>query len=344
MSVNINWDDLGFALRPAKDMFLATCKLGAPWEAGAIRPFGNLSMSPAASVLNYGQGLFEGLKCQRSRTDELLLFRPLDNGRRLVEGAKRLCLPGYPPELFVEAVKQVVRHNADYVPPYGKGSLYIRPCLIGTGAVLGVSPAPEYTFVIYASPVGAYFKTGFKPGRFIITRDFHRAAPHGTGAVKSIGNYAGTMLPAKLMKAEGYNECIYLDAREDKYIEEVGAANFFCVKGQTLYTPALGSILPGITRHSIMTLAREKLGMEVRETAVSAEEAMNADEAFCTGTAAVVSPIGTLVMGDREATLSQGGVGPRTRQLYDLLTRIQLGEAPDEWGWVVRVDKASQAT
>lgn len=335
MAVNINWDALSFSLTPTREMFVAVCKADGIWTSGEFRPFGNISLSPAAGVLNYGQGIFEGLKCQRSPQGTLLLFRPIENGKRFAESARRLCMPAYSPEQFVEAVKETVRRNADYVPPQGKGSLYIRPCLWGTGAILGVAPAPEYTLLIYTSPVGPYFKTGFKPGRFVVTRDYHRAAPKGTGGVKCIGNYAGTMYPGKQVKAQGYNECIYLDAREDKYIEEVGAANFFCVKGRTLMTPSLGSILPGITRQSVMTLAREKLGMDVRETNISVDEAFSADEAFCTGTAAVISPIGTLVAGKQEIVFQNGDVGPVTRNLYDLLTRIQMGEERDEWGWVV---------
>lgn len=337
MAVNINWDNLSFSLTPTREMFVAVCKADGIWTPGEFRPFGNISISPAAGVLNYGQGIFEGLKCQRSRKGTCLLFRPLDNGKRFAESARRLCMPEYPPEQFVEAVRETVQRNSDYVPPQGKGSLYIRPCLWGTGAILGVAPSPEYTLLIYTSPVGPYFKTGFKPGRFVVTRDYHRAAPKGTGGIKCIGNYAGTMYPGKMVKAQGYNECIYLDAREDKYIEEVGAANFFCVKGRTLMTPSLGSILPGITRQSVMTLAREKLGLEVRETGITVEEALSADEAFCTGTAAVISPIGTLVTEQREVVLRNGEAGPVTRHIYELLTRIQMGEEKDEWDWVVPV-------
>lgn len=337
MGAAINWDNLGFALNPGREMFVSVCRAGGEWDGGTYRPFGDISISPAAAVLNYGQGLFEGMKCQRTKDGRLLLFRPLDNGKRLASGARRLCMPEFPPERFVEAVRETVKRNADYVPPYGKGSLYIRPCLWGTGAVLGVQPAPEYTLVIYVSPVGPYFKTGFRPGKFIFMRDYHRSAPKGTGHVKAIGNYAATLYPAKLIKAQGYNDCIYLDAREDKYIEEVGSANFFCIKGKTLCTPALGSILPGITRESVLTLAREVLGLEVRETSISVEDALAADEAFCTGTATVISPIGTLVLDGREVVFQGGEVGLVTRKLYDLLTRIQVGEEKDSWGWIVPV-------
>lgn len=337
MGVNIDWDTLTFSLTATREMFISTCKADGDWDQGEYRPFGNISISPAAGVLNYGQGLFEGMKCQRARDGRLLLFRPLENGKRMAEGARRLCMREYPPDRFATAVRETVRRNADYVPPHGKGSLYIRPCLWGTGAILGVAPAPEYTFVVYVSPVGAYFKTGFKPGKFVITREFHRAAPRGTGNVKSIGNYAGTMYPGKKAKSQGFNDCIYLDAREDKYVEEVGSANFFCVKGKTLLTPSLGSILPGITRQSVLTLAREVLGLEVRETNVSVDDAFAADEAFCTGTATVISPVGSLVLDGREVEFQGGEVGPVTRSLYDLLTGIQLGEAEDRWGWVEEV-------
>jgi branched-chain amino acid aminotransferase len=237
----------------------------------------------------------------------------------------------------VEAVSEVVRRNIDFVPPYGKGSLYIRPCLWGTGPVLGVSPAPEFTFMVYVSPVGQYFKTGVTPIKLEVTTDFHRAAPKGTGGVKSIGNYAGAMLPAKKTKAKGFNECIYLDAREDKYIEEVGAANFFCVKGDTLVTPKLGSILPGITRKSVMQIASDVMGLKVLEKSLSVEEAFAADEAFCSGTAAVISPIGSITYKGQEKIYNDFEVGKVTQELYNHLTRIQLCEEEDRFGWVVTV-------
>lgn len=337
MSTKINWDDLSFALTPTRAMFVSKCKVDGKWEKGALTPFKNFSISPAAGVLNYGQGIFEGLKALRTRENKIVLFRPLENGKRMAMSAHRLCMPEFPPEKFVEAVKAVVRKNADFIPPYGKGSLYIRPCLWGTGPILGVAPAPEYTFLIYASPVGPYFKTGFKPIKLVFTREYHRAAPKGTGCAKVIGNYAGTMLAAKEVKAKGYNECIYLDAREEKYIEEVGAANFFCIKGKTLLTPSLGSILPGITRDSIMRIAKDVLKLSVRECGVSVKDALSADEAFCTGTAAVVSSIGCVVYQGKEKVYHGGEVGPITRKLYDLLTGIQLCEEKDRYGWVVRV-------
>jgi branched-chain amino acid aminotransferase len=337
MSSKIDFDKLCFSITPGETMFISKCKADGMWDKGAYLPYGDIPISPAAGVLNYGQGLFEGLKAMRTKTGKVVLFRPSENGKRMTEGAHRVCMPPFPVEKFVEVICEIVRRNVDFVPPYGKGSLYIRPCLWGTGAVLGVSPAPEFTFMVYVSPVGQYFKTGVKPISLEITRDFHRAAPKGTGGVKSIGNYAGAMLPAKKTKAKGFNECIYLDAREDKYIEEVGAANFFCVKDHTLLTPKLGSILPGITRKSVMQIAKDVMGLQVIEKSISVEEAFLADEAFCSGTAAVISPIGSITYGDQVKTFKDFEVGPITQALYDHLTRIQLCEEEDRFGWVVEV-------
>lgn len=338
MANSINWEDLSFPLTPTKTMFVSTCKQDGIWDSGAWLPFGNISLSPAACVLNYGQGLFEGLKALRTKTGKIVLFRPLDNGKRLEGGAIRLCMPKYPADKFVEVVKEAVKQNEEFVPPFGKGSLYIRPCLFGSGGILGVAPAPEYTFLVYVSPVGPYFKTGFNPISLVVTQKFHRAAGKGTGNVKFIGNYAGTMYPAKQVKAEGYNECIYLDAKEDKYIEEVGAANFFCVKGNTLSTPALGSILPGITRDSVLKIARDKLGMAVEEKPLSIDEALLADEAFCSGTAAVISSIGKIAYNGTEKIYNGGAVGQTTAKLYKMLTDIQLCEQIDTYGWVVDIN------
>lgn len=337
MASKIDFDNLSFSITPADTMYISKCKTDGAWDKGAFLPYGDIPMSPAAGVLNYGQGLFEGMKALRTKVGKVVLFRPAENGKRLADGADRVCMPAFPVEKFVEVVKELVRKNIDFVPPYGKGSLYIRPCLWGTGAILGVAPAPEFTFIVYASPVGPYFKTGFTPIKLEITRDFHRAAPKGTGGVKYIGNYAGGMLPAKKTKAKGFNECIYVDAREEKYIEEVGAANFFCVKGNTLMTPSLGSILPGITRHSVLQIARDVMGLQIVEKNVSVDEALAADEAFCSGTAAVVSPIGSITCEGREKIYNDFKVGPITQALYNHLTRIQLCEEDDRFGWVVLV-------
>lgn len=337
MSFNIDWNKLSFSLTPAKTMFIAKCPIGGEWSDGEYIPYGNISISPAAGVLNYGQGIFEGMKAQRTKDGKIVLFRPDQNGLRLQNSARRICLPVLSVEKFVDVIKKMVIENEEYIPPYGKGSLYLRPCIWGTGAILGVSPAPEYTFIVYASPVGPYFKTGFKPIKLEITTEFHRAAPHGTGNVKYIGNYAAGMFAARQTKAKGFNEVIYLDAREDKYIEEVGAANFFCIKGNKLLTPKTGSILPGITRKSVMQLAADKFGMEISEQNVSIEEALSADEVFCAGTAAVISSIGSISYNGEETIYNDFNVGPTTQKIYNMLTKIQLQEVEDPYGWTIEV-------
>jgi branched-chain amino acid aminotransferase len=319
---------------PSEMMYVAKAKSGEPWGRGELVPFGNISMSPAAGILNYGQGIFEGMKAQRTDAGAIVLFRTESNAARFASGAARMGMPPVPEELFVEATHALVAANAKFVPPAGRGSLYIRPCLMGSGAILGVQAAPEFTFIIYASPVGPYFKGGMSPISLQVADEFHRACIGGSGGVKAIGNYAPGIVPSKRAKESGFSEIIYLDAREHRYVEEVGAANFFCVKDGTVYTPFLsGSILPGITRMSVIQLAKD-LGHQVKECKVDIELALSADEAFCTGTAAVISPIGKIQHGDKITEYAAGKVGPLTRQLYDALQGIQLGRAPDPHGWL----------
>jgi branched-chain amino acid aminotransferase len=334
MTAKIDWDTLGFSFTPTDFMYRNTCQADGVWGEGEILPFGDISLSPAAAVLNYGQGLFEGLKAQRTQNNNIVLFRPSANGQRLVEGAERLLIPPFPPEKFVEAIKEVVRKNIEYVPPYGKGSLYLRPCLWGTGPILGVAPASSFMLIIFACPVGPYYKGDLQPVKFKITNNFHRAAPKGVGNVKFIGNYTGGLMVSRAAKKEGYSGCIFLDAKEDKYIEEVETSNFFCVVDGKLFTPALGSILPGVTRDSIIQLAREKMGLEVIEKQVSVSEAQKASECFCTGTAAVITPIGAIEYQGKETVFNDFNVGPITQHIYNLLTHIQLQEAEDTYGWV----------
>lgn len=338
MPANIDWDNLGFAYKPTDFMYMNTATGEGDWGEGEMRPFGNFSISPAATVLNYGQGIFEGLKAQRTQNDEIVLFRPEMNGKRLADGAKRILIPPFPPERFVEVVKEVVRKNLDYVPPYRKGSLYLRPCIWGTGPILGIGPASEYTFLIYACPVGPYYKAGLAPLKFKVSQDFHRSAPRGMGHVKFIGNYTGGLIITREAKKEGFNGCIFLDSREDKYVEEAEAANFFCVIDGKLITPKLGQILPGITRDSVIRLASEKLGLEVLEKDLPIDEAFKASECFCAGTAAVISPIGMIHYDGKEVEFNHFKVGPITQKIYDLLTKIQLCEVEDSFSWVKKID------
>ena len=337
MGKDIDWDKLTFSLTPTDTMYVATTTAEDPWMPGDLRPYGNISISPAVGVLNYGQGLFEGMKAYRTAKDRVVFFRPDENARRMQRGADRLKMPPVPESIFIDAVEQVVQANIDYLPPMGRGAMYVRPLLMGSGPVLGVAPAPSYSFMIYVTPVGPYFKGGMKAIDLLISNEFHRAAPGGSGGVKAIGNYAPGMMPSRIAKSKGYAEVIYLDARTSTYIEEVGAANFFCVKDNVLYTPELtGTILPGITRASIIALARH-LGYDVHEEKVSAEFAMSADEAFCCGTAAVISPIGSITHDDKKVTYGDGSPGIMTTTLYDMLTGIQNEKQEDIFGWLHEV-------
>lgn len=334
----IDWDNLGFDIKPADRMFVARWRQGS-WDRGGITDYGPLSLHPAAAVLNYGQGVFEGMKAYRTRDDRIALFRPRRNAERLNQGCRRLCMPEVDPDFFMDALLSTLRENRDCVPPYGKGDLYIRPVLFGSGQVLGVAPAPEYTFAIFMSPVGPYFKGGFRGIRLQVRRDYHRAPRHGTGDVKAIGNYATSLLPRLEVKDQGFQEVIYLDAATSTYVEEVGAANFFLVKQGVVATPRLGgSILPGITRDATMRIARDRFGLVVQERDVRCDELFTADELFCTGTATVITPIVTVCMDGEERTIGSGKPGKTTTRLFEELRGIQLGERPDPDDWVVHLE------
>ena len=331
----IDWDSLTFSFTETDRMFVANGSWEDGWSEGRMVDFQPLNLSPAACVLNYGQGLFEGMKARRTPDGKITLFRPEMNARRAAEGARRLVMPEVSESMFIKAVKKVAEENKRWVPPHGKGELYLRPILFGSSARLGVSPAEEYMFVVFAVPVGPYFKGGMTPISLRVSQNHHRAAPGGSGGVKAIGNYAPGMMPSKRAKSEGYSEIIYLDAVEHNYVEEVGAANFFCVKDGVVYTPELtGTILPGITRLSIIELARS-MGLTVVEEKVSIDFALSCDEAFCAGTAAVISPIGSIQHGEIEEDF--GGVGDTTLALYERLTGIMGGALEDSFNWTVEV-------
>jgi len=340
----VDFDDLGFGaehrLRTA--MFRGQCAGAgggaAGWEGG-IQEYGPLQLDPCAQVLNYGQSIFEGMKAQRTPEGEVVLFRPEENARRMMQGALRMSMPQVPEDFFLDAVEQTVRANEELVPPHGKGSLYVRPLLLGTGAILGLGPAPEYTFLVYCSPVGAYFKGGqLAPIDLTVEQTFHRAAPGGTGGTKAAGNYS-PVLPAQLeAKGRGFSDVVYLDAVENRYLEEVSSCNLFVVDGDRIRTPPLtGTILPGVTRKSVIELARAE-GFTVDEAPVSVDDAMRADEVFTTGTAVVLCPVGSLTYGGERRQFGQPGEPtPAALKLYTALTDIQLGKLPDPYGWVKRV-------
>ncbi|XP_023543213.1 branched-chain amino acid aminotransferase 2, chloroplastic-like [Cucurbita pepo subsp. pepo] len=330
---DLDWDNLGFGIIPTDYMYVMKCPRGGSFSNGELKRFGNIELSPSAGVLNYGQGLFEGLKAYR-KDGSILLFRPEENALRMRMGAERMCMQSPTVDQFVEAVKATVLANKRWVPPAGKGSLYIRPLLMGSGAVLGLAPAPEYTFLIYVSPVGNYFKEGIAPINLVIEHELHRATPGGTGGVKTIGNYAAVLKAQSAAKAKGYSDVLYLDCVHKKYLEEVSSCNIFVVKGNVISTPAIkGTILPGITRKSIIDVARS-LGFQVEERFVAVDELLEADEVFCTGTAVVISPVGSVTyLGKR---ISYGdGVGVVSQQLYSVLTRLQMGLIEDKMNWTV---------
>ena len=241
--------------------------------------------------------------------------------------------------MFMKAVEQVVKDNADYVPPTGKGSLYIRPVAWGTGPILGVKPAPSYTFLIFVSPVGPYFKGGVKPLNLRVTNNFHRAAPKGIGNAKAIGNYSASLYPRQLAMEGGFDEVIYLNAGDENLIEEVGSANLFALKGNVLKTPRLaGSILPGVIRDSVMKIAKDVLGLDVQETDLTLDEMLNADEAFCTGTAVVVTPIGKICTENSEYVIGDGNMGSVTADLRKKILNIQSEIDNDEFGWITALN------
>ncbi|WJX55216.1 Branched-chain-amino-acid aminotransferase, mitochondrial [Trifolium repens] len=333
---DIDWDNLGFGLQPTDYMYFMKCDQGGTFTKGELKRFGNIELNPSAGVLNYGQGLFEGLKAYRKEDGNILLFRPEENALRMKMGAERMCMPSPSVEQFVEAVKDTVLANKRWIPPQGKGSLYIRPLLMGSGAVLGLAPAPEYTFLIYVSPVGNYFKEGLAPINLIVESELHRATPGGTGGVKTIGNYAAVLKAQSAAKAKGYSDVLYLDCVHKRYLEEVSSCNIFVVKGNVISTPSIkGTILPGITRKSIIDVARSQ-GFEVEERLVSVDELVEADEVFCTGTAVVVSPVGSVTYHGKKVSYGNG-IGAVSQQLYTVLTRLQMGLAEDNMNWTVEL-------
>ncbi|KAJ4966372.1 hypothetical protein NE237_018221 [Protea cynaroides] len=306
---DLNWDDLGYGLVPTDYMYIMKTSENEKFSFGELNRFGNIELSPAAGVLNYSQGLFEGLKAYRKEDGRLLFFRLEQNAMCMTMGAERMCMMSPSVEQFVDAVKQTVLANKRWVPPPGKGSLYVRPLLIGSGAMLGLAPASEYSFIIYASPVGTYFKEGLAPINLLVENVFHRATYGGTGGVKSISNYAPVLKAQGQAKSKGFSDVLFLDSKTKKHLEEVASCNIFILKGKTISTPATGgTILPGVTRKSIIDLARDfgyqrykKLKTEqlpeldqVEECLIPVEELIEADEVFCTGTAVVVAPVGSI--------------------------------------------------
>ncbi|RWR82906.1 branched-chain-amino-acid aminotransferase 2, chloroplastic-like protein isoform X1 [Cinnamomum micranthum f. kanehirae] len=334
---NVNWDELGFGLMPTDYMYIMKCSRDEKFLAGKLNRYGNIELSPSSGVLNYGQGIFEGLKAYRKEDGRLLLFRPEENARRMQMGAERMCMPSPSTHQFLHAVKQTVLANRRWVPPPGKGSLYVRPLLIGTGPVMGLAPAPDYTFLIYASPVGNYFKEGLSPLNLFVDDDYHRASPGGTGGVKTISNYAPVLKAQTQAKKKGFSDVIFLDSVNKRFLEEASSCNIFLIKDNVISTPSTqGTILAGITRKSIIEIAL-KYDYQVEERPVPVEELLNADEVFCTGTAVVVAPVGSVTYHGKRVEY-RSGVQTVSHRLYSALTSIQMGLVEDTMGWTVEID------
>lgn len=339
MTKNIDWKNLGFSYIKTDYRYIARWKDGK-WSEGELSQDNVLHMSEGATALHYGQQCFEGLKAYRCKDGSINLFRPDQNAERMQRSCQRLLMPEVPTEMFVKACKQVVKANEQWLAPYGTGAtLYLRPLLIGVGDNIGVGPAPEYIFCVFCCPVGAYFKGGMKPTNFIVS-DYDRAAPHGTGAAKVGGNYAASLLPGKEAKKRNFGDCIYLDPATHTKIEEVGSANFFGItKDNKFVTPLSPSILPSITKYSLLYLAQHRLGMEVEEGDVYIKDLDQFKEAGACGTAAVITPIGGIQNGDDfHVFYSETEVGDVTKRLYDELVGIQFGDIEAPEGWIVKVD------
>ncbi len=340
MGKNIDWSNLGFGYVKTDYRYVSNFKNGA-WDEGTLSTDDMVTISECACVLQYAQTVFEGMKAYTTEDGRIVVFRPDLNAERMENSAKRLEMPVFPKDRFVDAIVKLVEANADYVPPYGSGAtLYIRPYMFGTNAVIGVKPADEYQFRAFCTPVGPYFKGGVKPITIRVS-DFDRAAPRGTGHIKAGLNYAMSLHAIMDAHRQGFDENMYLDPATRTKVEETGGANFlFVTKDNKVVTPKSDSILPSITRRSLVYVAKEYLGLEVEEREVYFDEVKDFAECGLCGTAAVISPVGKIVDHGKEICMPSGmtEMGPVTKKLYETLTGIQMGrlEAPEGWIKVIR--------
>lgn len=333
---NINWGNLGFGYIQTDKRYVSEYKDGA-WDEGKLTSDANVVISECAGVLQYAQTCFEGLKAYTTEDGHIVVFRPDLNADRMIASAERLQIPVFPKDRFIDAVEQVVAANEAYVPPFGSGAtLYLRPFMFGSDPVIGVKPATEYQFRIFATPVGPYFKGGVKPLTIRVS-DLDRAAPYGTGHIKAGLNYAMSLYNIVDAHNCGYDENMYLDAATHTKVEETGGANFiFVTKDGKVVTPKSNTILPSITRRSLMVVAKDYLGLEVEEREIYVSELPDMAECGLCGTAAVISPVGKIVDHGKEICLPSGmsAMGPVTQKLYDTLTGIQMGRIPAPEGWI----------
>ena len=333
---NIDWSNLGFGYIQTDYRYVSNYKNGA-WDEGCITTDSNIVLNECAGVLQYAQTVFEGLKAYTTEDGRIVTFRPDLNAARMVTSAQRLEMPAFPEERFIEAVEKTVKANAAFVPPYGSGAtLYLRPYMFGSNPVIGVKPATEYQFRLFCTPVGPYFKGGVKPLTIRVS-DFDRAAPNGTGNIKAGLNYAMSLHAIVSAHEEGYDENMYLDAATRTKVEETGGANFlFVTKDGKVVTPKSDSILPSITRRSLIQVAKEYLGLEAEEREIYLDELGDMAECGLCGTAAVISPVGKIVDHGKEICLPSGmsEMGPVTKKLYETLTGIQMGRIEAPKGWI----------
>ena len=334
---------LGFGRIFTDHMFLMDYYEGKGWVDPRIVPYGDFAMDPASMVFHYGQAIFEGTKAYRRADGGIQLFRPWDNLARMTKSAARMAMPALDEETALEGLKQLVLLDQDWVPTVEGTSLYIRPTMIAMDAQLGVHAAKHYLFFIICSPVAAYYANGLKPVGIYVEDQYVRAVRGGTGFTKCAGNYAGSILAGEIAEKKGYAQVLWLDGVEQKYIEEVGSMNMMFAYGNTIVTPVLnGSILPGITRNTVLTIAKD-LGFEAREERMPIKEVFDdvksgkITEAFGTGTAAVISPVGELMMDDEKLIINNNEIGPVAQKLYDTVTGIQYGKVEDKYGWVLKL-------
>jgi branched-chain amino acid aminotransferase len=333
--------ELGFGRHFTDHMLLVDYSLERGWYGARVVPYGPLALDPAAAVLHYAQAAFEGMKIHRTQDGRLRAFRLDAHCRRMANSARRLCMPPVDPELMAEGIMALVRTDAPWAPTGAGTSLYVRPTLVATEPFLGVRPAEQYLFFVILSPVGSYYAEGQEPVRIWVEDQYVRAAPGGLGAIKAAANYAASLAASVEAKKRGYAQVLWLDARERRYIEEVGTMNLFVRIGDEVLTPPLedGTLLAGITRDSILTLLRE-WGVRANERRISVDELREAQakgtlrEVFGTGTAAVISPVGELGLRDGNLKIADGRIGELSRRLYDTITAIQRGAAPDPHGWM----------
>ncbi len=337
-------DNLGFGIHFTDHMFKMNYSEKEGWHLPQIVPYGDFHLDPAAVVLHYGQAIFEGLKAYKGKDGKIRLFRPMENAKRLNKSAWRMCMPQVDENDFLQAIKELVSVESRWIPSQKGTSLYIRPFIIATEPFLGVRPAKEYIFSIILTPVGAYYAEGFNPVKIFVTDKFVRAAKGGVGEAKTAGNYAASLMASEEAKELGFTQVLWLDAAQRKYVEEVGTMNIFFLIDDSLVTPSLsGSILPGITRDSVLTLAKD-WGIKVEERPISIDEVLESAESgrlkecFGTGTAAVISPVGSLYYKGKSVEVNGGQTGELAQRLFDEITAIQYGEKEDKFGWIEFVD------